>query len=123
MTNKMTKKDYFNELATLVASAEISAENKEALQSFINHEIELLSRKSNNTSDSKKVKEQEGVMGEILEALATVTEPVTISELQKAVPRMAEYSNQKLSAMLRKLAEMQKVNKTIEKKKSYFSLA
>ena len=41
----------------------------------------------------------------------------------KADERMAEYSNQKLSALLKKLVEAGKVTKVVDKKKSYFSLA
>ena len=35
---------------------------------------------------------------------------------------MAEYSNQKLSALMKKLVESGRVAKTTDKKKSYFSI-
>jgi DNA-binding transcriptional regulator GbsR (MarR family) len=49
--------------------------------------------------------------------------PVTISEFQGlSTSEVATLSNQKLSALLKKLVEENKVVKTVEKKKSYFSV-
>ena len=63
-------------------------------------------------------------MTKIVNALQEIGEPVTISDLQKQNKEMSEYSNQKLSAMLKKLVDNEKtVIKTIDKKKSFFSLA
>jgi DNA-binding transcriptional regulator GbsR (MarR family) len=62
-------------------------------------------------------------MAKIKTALAEVGKAVTITELQNASATMAEYSNQKLSALLKKLVDAGEVVKTTEKKKSYFSLA
>ena len=46
---KMTKKDYFNELLKIGAVA-----SNESLVDFINHELELLDRKSSKSTLSKK---------------------------------------------------------------------
>ena len=56
------------------------------------------------------------------EALVTVAKPVTVTELQEANEDMANYSNQKLSALLRMLVNAGRIVKTIDKKKSYFSV-
>ena len=58
----------------------------------------------------------------MFEALETVGKAVTITELQTEVAEMSEYSNQKLSAMLKKLVDCGRVTKTMDKKKSYFSI-
>jgi len=120
MEKKMTKKDYFNLVAEIVANADV--ENQEEIQAFIAHEIELLKRKTSNSKQTKTQKENEGIMQEIISVLATLDKKVTVTELMKADERMAVYSNQKLSALLKKLVDNGTVEKIIEKKKSYFSL-
>lgn len=116
----MTKKDYFNLVAEIVANADV--ENQEDIQAFIAHEIKLLEKKSSKSKPSKTQKENEGIMQEIVSVLATLDTPVTVTELMKADERMAVYSNQKLSALLKKLVDNGTVKKTVEKKKSYFFL-
>ena len=120
MEKKMTKKDYFNLVAEIVANADV--ENQEEIQAFIAHEIELLEKKSSKSKQTKTQKENEGIMQEIVSVLATLDKKVTVTELMKADERMAVYSNQKLSALLKKLVDNGTVEKIIEKKKSYFSL-
>ena len=121
MEKKMTKKDYFNLVAEIVANADV--ENQDDIQAFISHEIELLEKKSSKSKPSKTQKENEGIMQEIVSVLATLDTPVTVTELMKADETMAAYSNQKLSALLKKLVDNGTVEKTVEKKKSYFFLA
>ena len=62
---------------------------------------------------------------EVLEALKAVGKAVTVSELMEAVPELVtKYkSNQKISALLRKLEDAGSVTKTTEKRKSYFKAA
>jgi hypothetical protein len=49
----------------------------------------------------------------------------TITEMLKVLPCLAEedYTNQKISAIMSKLVEMKKVERVIDKRKSYFTLA
>lgn len=78
------------------------------------------SKKSN--SPTKRQKENVEVMETIVEVLASCEEPVTVSELQKD-ERLAEFSNQRLSALLKKLVDNEKtVEKSIVKGKSLFAL-
>lgn len=118
MANKMTKKDYFNQL---LAIKEVSA--NEDLVGFINHEIELLAKKSGKSGQTKTQKENEVILKTIVECLATDRTPMTITELQGAYTELADFSNQKLSALMKKLVDNGTVTKTIDKKKSYFVLA
>ena len=118
MANKMTKKDYFNQL---LAIKEVSA--NEGLVGFINHEIELLAKKSGKSGQTKTQKENEVILKTIVECLATDRTPMTITELQGAYTELAGFSNQKLSALMKKLVDNGTVTKTIDKKKSYFVLA
>lgn len=121
MEKKMTKKEWFAVLASVVEASEM--ENKTEALAFINHEVELLEKKSAKSDQTKTQKENVEVMEKIKSALGEVGKAVTITELQAASAEMAEYSNQKLSALLKKLVESGEVVKTTEKKKSYFSLA
>lgn len=118
MANKMTKKDYFNQL---LAIKEVSA--NEDLVGFINHEIELLAKKSGKSGQTKTQKENEAILKTIVECLATDRTPMTITELQGAYTELADFSNQKLSALMKKLVDNGTVTKTVDKKKSYFVLA
>lgn len=118
MANKMTKKDYFNQL---LAIKEVSA--NEDLVGFINHEIELLAKKSGKSGQTKTQKENEVILKTMVECLATDRTPMTITELQGAYTELADFSNQKLSALMKKLVDNGTVTKTIDKKKSYFVLA
>ena len=121
MEKKMTKKDWFAVLANVVEASEM--ENKTEALAFIAHEVELLEKKSAKSGTTKTQKENIEVMEKIKFALGEVGNAVTITELQAASAEMAEYSNQKLSALLKKLVDSGEVVKTTEKKKSYFSLA
>ena len=112
---KMTKKDYFNELKGLVAE-------RQDLVDFIDHEIELLTRKASKSGQTKTQKENETIMEDIMVALREIGRPVTITELQGANEKMAQFSNQKLSALLKKLVDTNEIVKTVDKKKSYFSI-
>lgn len=122
---KITKKDNFMEIRALIVKAEmLENSKKEQYLAFIDHELELLDKKASSKSSSKNTKEQEELMTKIVNALQEIGEPVTISDLQKQNKEMSEYSNQKLSAMLKKLVDNEKtVIKTIDKKKSFFGLA
>lgn len=115
MANKKTKKDLFLEVREVVAG-------NEELVAFVDHELELLDKKA-STKSTKVNDEQIALMDKIINALNEIGRSVTISELQKENAEMAEYSNQKLSAMLKKLVDNKQVTKIIDKKKSYFTTA
>lgn len=119
---KITKKERFMELINLVNASEV--ESKSEMVAFLEHEIELLERKSSSSAKTKTQQEHEKIMALIVEELRKVGKPVTVTELIRESVVMAEYSNQKLSSLLKKLTEAENpvVVKNIEKKKSYFSV-
>lgn len=120
MTNKkMTKKEMFAMVMEVVEVAETA--NKAEMMDFLAHEIELLDRKKSSSAKTKSQVENEKVMVLIFEELAKADKPMTVTELMQT-EALSSYSNQKLSALLRLLKEDGKVVKTIDKKKSYFSL-
>ena len=118
---KMTKKEMFAEVIAVVERVEV--ENKAEMLNFLAHEVELLNKKSSKSGQTKTQKENVLLMEQLVMALEEMPEPVTISEFQaKSEFEVATLSNQKLSALLKKLVESGKVVKTVEKKKSYFSI-
>lgn len=118
-TKKITKRDNFNKLLTIREVAEDTQ-----LVEFINHELELLDRKSASHSTAKTAnqKANEEIKTKIVDALVQLGKS-TISELQAGSEEMVEYSNQKLSALLKQLVDSKQVIRTMEKKKAYFEVA
>ena len=121
MTKKMTKKEMFAMVIALVNGSEV--EHKEEMLDFLAHEVELLEKKNSKSSLTKIQKENEVLLGQLELALAEFDRPLTISEFMKeSNHEVATLSNQKLSALMKKLVDAEKVVKTTEKKKSYFAL-
>ena len=119
--SKMTKKDWF---ATIRAMVECSGyEREDEILAFIDHEVELLNKKSAKSGQTKTQKENVEVVAKIENALREVGKAVTITELQTASEEMSAYSNQKLSALLKQMVSKGTVVRTEDKKKAYFSLA
>ncbi|MDD7756663.1 MAG: hypothetical protein PUJ51_19415 [Clostridiales bacterium] len=114
---KMTKREMFEMIKGVCA-------NDTRIVEFCEHEIELLNRKSSKSTQTKTQIENENIKGAIVNALTEIAKPVTITEMQELNTEMANYSNQKLSALLKQLVENdKKVVKTVDKKKSYFTVA
>lgn len=114
---KITKKDNFEEVIKIAKEL-----GRTDLVEFAQHELDLLKKKT-DTKSTKANDEQVALMEKIVNALNEIGRSVTISELQKENAEMAEYSNQKLSAMLKKLVDNKQVTKMVDKKKSYFTTA
>ena len=114
-TRKPTKRQMFEGLLTIPTLTE---EQKD----FIKHELELLAKK--NSADKKPTAQQtanEGVKTAILEGME-VNRLYTITELIKEIPECADMTNQKVSALVRQLVDAGSIAKTVDKRKSYFSL-
>ena len=116
MANKITKVQMFE-----MIKAEVSA--NEDMVAFIDHEIDLLNKKASNKKATKTQEANVGIMATIKSALAIADKPVTITELQGLDSTLADLSNQKVSALVRKMVESGEVVKTTDKKKSTFALA
>ena len=83
-------------------------------------------RSTPSKADKEKSAEHQAIADEIVLVLSTeetVTNGMTVSEMQKASEMLAGYSNQKISAILRKMIDSGTIVKTVDKKKSYFSIA
>ena len=118
---KMTKKEMFGRLIEIVEGASISVEDTEMLKEFLNHEIELVSKKRNG--QTKTQKENEKLVEVVFEAIANAGHPVTVTELFKGVESDEIKSAQKVAALVKKLVDAERVIRTEDKKKAYFSIA
>ena len=117
MTKKMTKKDYFE---ILKGAYPKDANNYNEVIEFINHEIELLERKSSQgKKPTANQMENEGFLEIIQNILQENNKAMTISDIQNANEELPT-SNQRMSALMKKLVESGVVEKTYEKRKPYF---
>ena len=112
----MTKRENFETIKNIPEVAENAD-----LVAFIDHEIELLNRKSSKSGKPTKTQiENEGIKAVIAEVLADADASMTVTEML-ADDRLNGYTNQKISALLRGMGD--KVVKTVDKKVSRFALA
>ena len=112
----MTKKEMFAEIRKVVIdNAEMVA--------FIDHEIELLNRKSGGSRKPTKTQlENEGFKADILATLAEIDRPVTIKELIAECEPIAHLTNQRITHMLTALRKDGQVQREYIKKVAYFAL-
>ena len=116
MANKLTQKDYFNMII------ELANENgRDDLVKFCEDRIEKLSRKAGSKKPTKTQAENVALKDIILSVMSD--EGMTVTEIQSKDNVLGDLSNQKVSALIRQLVDEGKVVKTVDKKKSFFSLA
>ena len=123
MEKRLTKKDYFEMIKGVCA-------DRTDIVDFCNHEIELLSRKNSKSGATKTQKENEIVANMLVEELAKVGKPITITDLMNTSETIKGYTlengnnltNQKISAIFKQLVESNRIVKVTDKKKSYFSI-
>ena len=116
MTDKMTKRDVINMML-----ADVNIKTNETYVAYLNNELALLDRRASNKKATKNQEQNENIKTVILEVLNTING--TVTEIQSASAELSEFSNQKISALLRQLCSNGEVVKTMDKKKAIFSLA
>lgn len=121
MANKKTKKDFYKELYTFVENSTMA--NKNEMLGFIDHELELLDKKASSKAMTKTQKENIGIKETVCNALAEIGEPISITDLIKRSPDLADYSNQKISALLKQLVDGGSVKRVEDGRKTLFALA
>lgn len=114
---KVTKRERYAELRAL-------AQGNDELVAFIDHEVELLDKKSASKSKADKEKAELNVslMSEVAEVLAN-GKKMTATEVMKASDTLKEYTVQKITSLLKAMVENGTVAKVTEKGKSLFYLA
>ena len=114
---KLTKKEKFGMVLDYI-------QDNQMLVEFINNEISLLTKKASSSAKSKTQLENDNIKSRILEVLTESQEKYTITDFQNTYEEfsISKYSNQKMSALFTQLVNENKIYKTIDKKKSYFSV-
>ena len=123
---KITKNEYFEMIKKIE-----EVKNNPELMMFIEHEQELLKRKSSKGGATKTQTENVKVAEMLIAELAKIAKPVTITDLMNTSDIIKEYklengnslSNQTISAILKQQVDAGKVVKVTDKKKSLFSIA
>ena len=118
---KVTKKEQFAQLKALVLNTD--AENKDALIEFIDHEVELLNKKSATKSKKDVAKSEEN--GRLVDLIEKSLEngKKTVSELIASIEDLRDFSTPKVSALVKIGITEGRFVRTEEKGKAYFSLA
>lgn len=110
----MTKKEMFMEIRNAVIT-------NEEMVAFIDHEIELLNRKSNGSrKPTARQIENEQLKTEIITYLTQADTMKSIKELQAEIPSLTGITNQRITHMLSALVKENKLAKEYVKRTPFF---
>lgn len=120
MEKKITKRMQYMDIIEMANSM-----NRPDIVEFCEHEIELLDKKSvrNASTLTKTQKENLEIVEVIYNTLKELNKPSYIADLMAANADLANLSTQKISALLKKLVDTNRVVKVTEKNKAIFSIA
>ena len=120
----MTKRDYYNEIINIANEME-----RQDLVDFANHEIELLDRKKSNGKEKVNetmVANLELVFNALMRNGKSTATELIAKQNEMLLPLANDsgiITTQKVASYLNKLVESGRVEKVVEKKKTYFSIA
>ena len=118
----MNNKKLTNVLALEMVLAMEEVKSNQELVEKLTKMKEQFEKKNNSSTGSKKLTktqiENEEIKAKILEVMTS--EPKAIKELQAENESLAEYTNQKLSALLKQLVGENKVERIEEKRTAKF---
>ena len=117
MANKITKR----EVIGMMMNEEVVKANS-IYVAYLENELALLDKKAQNKKATKTQEQNVSIKATILEVLAIIGSG-TVTDIQNGNEELSALSNQKVSALVRQLVESGEVVKTVDKKKSIFSLA
>ena len=112
---KMTRVEMFNAIKAIPQVAD----NQEMVD-FIDKQIAQLAKRK--SAESKTQKENKALMEVVVDAMGVLDKPATATQIMKSDAYLSELSLPKVSALLKKLIEDGRVERTIEKKIALFSL-
>lgn len=122
-TYTTTRVEMFNAVIDIVNASENP--NKAELVERLNHEIELISKKSTSKVNAEKAKINESLTELIKNTLAD-GKARTVSEIQMTCPELSlanGISNSKVTSLLGAMVKAGIAVRAMDKKKSYYSLA
>lgn len=111
---KRTKREMLEQICTHLTDKEEIA--------FIYHELELLAKKNERRSNKPTAKQVANaeLIEKIYDAMET-EKSYRIADIQNLVPELAEESNQKISALVKRMRENVLVSREVVKGVAYFT--
>ena len=117
----MKKMSYISAIDAVLSGAPVEGEVAERLTALRGSLAKRSASKSGKPTKTQIA--NEGIKAEILETLGGCVRGVTCSELLKLNPSLAEYSSQKIVALIRQLVNEGVATREVVKGKAYFSKA
>lgn len=118
--NKVTEKEIF---ALVGENAEVFGDKADLILEWAEKHIGQLDRKYSSKSGKPTAKQLENleIKNEILDHIRILNKPVRVMDIS-ADAKFAEYTSQKLSALMKQLVDEGKLIRYIEKRITYFSI-
>lgn len=127
MANKKTVVENFDAIKAMLNGETVEGYTLEDALSFLDKRIEITQKKNANRGENAKPTktqlENEVIKETIVTALTNIGKPATIGELMKTDPGLADYSNQKITALLTQLLTDNKVERTAVKGKAHYAVS
>ena len=124
---KMKVVDKYEAIKAMLNGEKVENFSIEDAVAFVDERIAITEKKNTSGGGERKPTktqlENEGVKATILSVLSAEGQPMTIADIQKGSAELAEFSNQKLSALLTQLVKSNQVERTEVKGKAHFALA
>lgn len=124
---KMKVVDKYEAIKAMLNGEKVENFSIEDAVAFMDERIAITEKKNASGGGERKPTktqlENEGVKATILSVLSAEGQPMTIADIQKGSAELAEFSNQKLSALLTQLVKSNQVERTEVKGKAHFALA
>ena len=121
MEKKATKREIFNAIKARLNGEETSFTPDEMIAAM-DHELELLDKKSANKKMTKTQEENVTLREVVFDTLKASKVPMTVSEVIKANATLNGLSTQRVSPMLKSLEKDGRVAKTADKKRTVYSV-
>lgn len=118
---RVTKRERFERLIGIVENAAMSETEKEEMVEFLNHEIELATKKRAGLTKVQKANEE--LIEVIYNAIAEAEDKISATDIFEIVKNDEIKSPQKVSALVKKLVDAGRVARVEEKRKAYFTIA
>lgn len=116
---KVTITEQFNDVRAFL----VEKGADESMISFIDGRIEQVKAKNAKRSDKPtKAQTENAILAEAVIEAMPAGEALTVSQIQKIVPAIAELSNQRATAVIRSLVRVGRLARTESKGKAFFSL-
>lgn len=131
---RMTKKDWFETVMEIVLKSDVDEDTKKEACEFLAHEVALLTRVRSGMKQTSTKAAHEETMATIMKVLKDAGKPMTITDMlddsrleffiikTDKEEKKERMTNQRLTAIVKKLESANQIVRTEIKKRAYFSL-